>query len=346
MLVYGGVRRYIELGNEFVSRGHEFIIYTPDGKPPDWLAFFGSMRRLDSMPEHGHDVILNGSPEYASYVDRGKARLKIFYIQGENVLDEREIITSGRYRIMVNSSGLRKKVRKRYSIDPIDGIGGINQKIFNPGGNGEAEVFTGAAEVFTGAKESNNGRAGAFDGRTGSFKVLCYGRLSRPHKGTRFVIQAVRSMLRKGCDVELHLFDYHTQGNPDPRIGFQPGVPFTFYMDLPQSAMAAMYRAADVFVSAEHRTGWCNTGVEAVACGLPLVCTRSGTEDFAINNVSALVVPYRTSFFVKRALTRLYHDRELGVRLGEEARGRISEFTWGKVCDKMERSFVELTRSD
>lgn len=317
MLVFGGVRRYIELGNEFVSRGHEFVIYTPDGAPPEWLHFSGTSRSLDSLTGHEHDVILNGSPEFFEIVDRGKARFTVFYIQGEHVLGEKDIITSGRYRIMVNSSGLGNEVRRRYSIEPLDGIGGINPKIFkvvgSPGG--------------------------------GAFTVLCYGRLSRPHKGTRFVIQAVRAMLREGYDVALHLFDFQTPGNPDPRIGFRPGVPFTFYMNLPQSGMASMYGAADVFVSAEHRTGWCNTGVEAVACGLPLICTKSGTEDFAVHDVSALVIPYRRPFFIKRALTRLYHDRELGKRLNEAARARIVGFTWEKVCAKMERTFEELIRS-
>ena len=33
-LVFGGVRRYLELGNRFVTRGHTFDIYTLDGAAP------------------------------------------------------------------------------------------------------------------------------------------------------------------------------------------------------------------------------------------------------------------------------------------------------------------------
>lgn len=39
LLVFGGVRRYIELGNAFLARRHEFILFTPDGKSSDWLHF-------------------------------------------------------------------------------------------------------------------------------------------------------------------------------------------------------------------------------------------------------------------------------------------------------------------
>lgn len=33
--LYGGVKRFLELGNIFVEQGHRFIVFTPDGKGPD-----------------------------------------------------------------------------------------------------------------------------------------------------------------------------------------------------------------------------------------------------------------------------------------------------------------------
>jgi glycosyltransferase involved in cell wall biosynthesis len=149
-------------------------------------------------------------------------------------------------------------------------------------------------------------------------------------------------MYRNGYDVELHLFDTMTPGSPDPRIGFDPGLPFRYYMNLGQEHMAGMYGAADVFVSAEHRAGWNNTAAEAAACGLPLVCTSSGTEDFAEHGRSALVVPLRSAYFFRKALVKLYHNRTIAPRLGAEAQRRILAFTWSEVCERMERRFQEL----
>lgn len=319
LLVFGGVRRYIELGNAFVSRGHSFTLYTPRVEYPRWLRFDGTLRALDGIASDRSDVVLCGSPEHLADLDRSRARVKIFYIQIENVAHEADIVHSGRYHVMVNASGLARRIRRLYGIEPLDGIGAVNPRIFHRVGERE---------------------------RDGLFRVLCYGRLSRPRKGTRFVVRALRSMRRRGYPVELHLFDTINAGDADPRIGFDPGVPFRYYLNLPQSRMASMYGAADVFVSVEHRAGWNNTAAEAAACGLPLVCTKSGTEDFAEHDISALVVPFRGALPVRRALVALYRDRERASRLGDEAHRRIMRFTWDALCAKMERTFQRIIGND
>lgn len=315
--IFGGVRRYIELGNAFVSRDHEFLIYTPESAPAEWLEFKGSVRALGELTDRDHDILMCGSPELLNYMDDARAKAKIFYLQIEGVAGEMSIIRSGRYRIMVNSSGLARRVRKRYFVKALEGIGGINPALFHRPGRERAD--------------------GA------PFRILCYGRLSRPRKGTRFVVSAARKMYRRGFDVELNLFDTVEECSEDPRIGFRPDLPFRYYLNLSQSGMSSMYGAADVFVSAEHRAGWSNTAAEAAACGLPLVCTRSGTRDFAVQGESALLLPLRSPLFIGRALERLYRDRELARRLGSGAVRRIGEFTWDRVCARMERTFREIT---
>ena len=317
LLVFGGIRRYIELGNAFIGRGHEFIIFTPDGIGSDWLRFDGEIRPFSELPNARLDIAMCGSPELTGELDRADARERIFYLQIESVRGEEMIVRSGAYRIMVNSGGLASRIRRRYGIEPIDGIGGVNPDLFYPI---ERE-------------------------RGGGFNILCYGRLSRPRKGTRFVVRAASWMHGRGFDVSLQLFDTVNPGEEDPRVGFDPGMPYTYYLDLPQERMAAMYSAADVFVSAEHRAGWSNTAAEASACGLPVICTPSGTSDFAVDRVSALVVPRRSARGIRKALLELYRERRLAARLGKEARRRMLSFTWDEVCGRMERQFRMLARN-
>ena len=314
LLVFGGVRRYIELGNAFIARGHEFILFTPDGGRSDWLPFQGEVRPFTGLSESKLDVAVCGSPELTGELDRADAKERVFYLQLESVRDEAAIIRSGKYGIMVNSSGLRNRVRSRYGIDPIDGIGGVNPVLFHPIERERRETFN----------------------------ILCYGRLSRPRKGTRFVIRAAKWMYRRGYDVRLQLFDSVNPGEEDPRVGFDPGMPYTYYLDLPQEMMASMYAAADVFVSAEHRAGWSNTAAEASACGLAVVCTRSGTIDFAVDGKSALVVGGRNAFGIRRALLKLYGDRDLEARLGAGASLAMRAYAWDEVCVRMERNFKAI----
>jgi hypothetical protein len=44
--VFGGVRRFLALGNALVQRRHRFVLYHPDGTAPDWLPFRGETKVL------------------------------------------------------------------------------------------------------------------------------------------------------------------------------------------------------------------------------------------------------------------------------------------------------------
>ena len=44
--VFGGVRRFIELGNAWSAMGHGVTLFHPEGTQPDWLPFAGTVRRL------------------------------------------------------------------------------------------------------------------------------------------------------------------------------------------------------------------------------------------------------------------------------------------------------------
>jgi len=334
LLIFGGVRRYIELGNELIKRGHEMIIYTEAGEDCKWLRFEGKVSPFSEITNSAHDVMVTGTPEYLDLLLRSDSKVRIFYVQLERLKDEKKIVSAEGVEIMVNSSGLARRMRRKYHIEPLDGIGGVNTSMFFPQSD--------ASKVDNHPSNDGKNRKATNEG---VLRVLCYGRLSRPRKGTRFVVEAVRNLFRRGYRVELNLFDSMDNCSNDPRVGFAPGVPFKFYMNLPQSLLVDMYNAADVFVSSEHRAGWSNTAAEAAASGLPLVTTKSGSEDFAIDGETALVVPFRHSFFIERALKRLYRDAEMRRRLGEKAAEVIKKYSWDKVAEKVERQFLQLVNN-
>jgi len=327
LFIFGGVRRYIELGNALISRGHTFEIYTPQGEDCSWLEFKGTVRKMSELKGSEIDVLITGSPEFFNTLVNSSARIKIFYLQIEGLKEEKEIVRHGSIYIMVNSSGLAKRIKRRYGIVPLDGIGGVNTSFFRP----DEELGCSDIDYTKGRDETN------------PLRVLCYGRLSRPRKGTRFVVEAVRRLHRKGIKVELQLFDSIENDMQDPRIGFSPEIPYRFYLNLSQDSLCKMYNSADMFVSAEHRAGWSNTTAEAFACGLPVVCTSSGTSDFAINGKSALVVPMRNSFLIERAISKLYKDPEFGFRIARNAREIIEEYSWERVAQKIEKQLLELS---
>src|SRR5437762_10516603 len=65
--VFGGVRRYIELGNEWVSMGHDVTLHHPSGAPPTWLRFSGRTTAL-SAAGPTFDVVMCGDEQsYAAF---------------------------------------------------------------------------------------------------------------------------------------------------------------------------------------------------------------------------------------------------------------------------------------
>ncbi|MBU0754887.1 MAG: glycosyltransferase, partial [Planctomycetes bacterium] len=57
-----------------------------------------------------------------------------------------------------------------------------------------------------------------------------------------------------------------------------------------QKDLAAFYRSLDLVVTTEKQAGWCNTAAEAFANGVPCICSKPGTVDFARHNENALVL--------------------------------------------------------
>jgi hypothetical protein len=58
--VFGGVRRYLELGNEWVAMGHDVTLHHPTGEPPAWLPFAGRTRPLAEAVHGESDLAIGG----------------------------------------------------------------------------------------------------------------------------------------------------------------------------------------------------------------------------------------------------------------------------------------------
>jgi glycosyltransferase involved in cell wall biosynthesis len=68
--------------------------------------------------------------------------------------------------------------------------------------------------------------------------------------------------------------------------------------------MALLYQAADVYVSPYRAEGFNLPVLEAMACGLPVICTAGGATDDFVNEVSARRIE-------SKKVTRMVADEEL-----------------------------------
>jgi glycosyltransferase involved in cell wall biosynthesis len=246
--------------------------------------------------------------------EKARADVKCFYFALENIPGEKAIAQHPGWTILANSTGMHDRLTRRYKVHVEKVIGGINLDVFKP------------------ATESGE--------RGDEYRVLTFGRFSRKKKGAAMVVRAVESFARSiagAHEVKLVLFDHLGHHNErDPREEIRCSIPYEFHINLKQEELAQLYVSCDVFVSAEKRAGWANTTVEAMACGVPVVCTRSGTRDIATHLESAWVARWRHPYFVGKGLRTLHNDSAMARRLRNTALDRIQDFSWPRVVDQLE----------
>jgi glycosyltransferase involved in cell wall biosynthesis len=311
--VFGGVRRYLEIGNALVRRGHGFTLFTPEGEKPDWLEYRGEARPFEAVSEAEFDIALCSEYSILDHFDALRAGAKCFYFVLEGHKREKETVRRG-YHLLGNSEGICRRVERKYGVRCHRAPGGINPDIFFP-----------------------LPRDGPADEE---FKILCYGRIYKKRKGIQKVVRAVEKLHKRRPRLRLVFFDSLVgRDKRDPRPLIRTSVPHEFYLDLAQNRMAWLFAQADIFVSAERRAGWSNTTAEAMACRIPVVCTASGTRDFAVHEKTALVVPFAHPWFLRRGIKRLIDDPGLRRRLAEAGYRKIGEFTWDALAGRLEAIF-------
>jgi len=307
--VFGGVRRYLELGNEWVALGHEVTLHHPDGTPPAWLPFAGRAATLAAAAGSHSDLALCGDASTYAAFRAHTTRRHVYYCVLEGDPGLPAAVADRGVTLMANSGTLRRELERRTRRPVLDGAGGIRVEQFHP---------------------RPALRAGA------PVRVLVNGRRSRAKKGTDLVLRALGGLAGRVPAFETVLFDAldPKTNRQDPRDGAPLPPNARFVIDPSQDELAALYQSSHVFVAAERKAGWCNTALEALACGCALVCTRSGTTDFARHRDNALV-SWRNPWSLRSAIRALLTDAALRERLAGAGPAGAAPWSWDKLARKI-----------
>ncbi len=314
--VFGGVRRFVELGNAWTDAGHEVVLYHPHGEPPAWLSYRGRTAPLAAAAGADSDVAWCADPHtYAAFRSHRSTRHVYYCVLekdpglGRAVADPAVVLAS-------NSRPLRRRMARRTGRPVVDGAGGINVAQFHPDS----------------ASRSAH-----------PLRVLVNGRRSRPKKGTDLILRALGRLGHRVPPFEIVLFDTPGPGDPDPRATASLPANARFVIGPSQEELVALYQSAHVFIAAERKAGWCNTALEAMACGCAVGCTRSGTVEFARDGDTALVVPLRHEWFVSRAARRLLTDPALRERLSAAGPTEARRWSWSGLAARLIEQVTRAT---
>ena len=108
--------------------------------------------------------------------------------------------------------------------------------------------------------------------------------------------------------------------------------------------VAPLLASLDVFVSPSHSEALGRSILEAMALGVPCVCTASGGPDqFLEDGVNGLLVPPADPEALSAAILRLLQDTEFASRIGEQGRATALEERHLR-STTIERIFAEYER--
>lgn len=164
------------------------------------------------------------------------------------------------------------------------------------------------------------------------------GRLEDPRKNVPLLAETLMCLKERGVDADLDLVG----GEPDEEFwdvirvgGLRSRVRVRDHV--PRAELPAYYRTLDAFLLPSHQEGLGIVGLEAMACGCPVVSTRcGGPEEYVRDGHNGFLVdgdPERMA----AVLTSLLRDRGLRTSMAREAartvrrrfdRERTKEIFW------------------
>ena len=173
--------------------------------------------------------------------------------------------------------------------------------------------------------------------------ILWIGRLV-PGKKVEYLIDAIKLLVHKITNLKLVMIGEGPSKEKIKRkisdLGLDEYIIFKDF--ILNSELQGVYQNSDVFVLPSINEGIPRTILEAMSCGLPVVCTKLPQLTDLIKG-SGLLVPVRDSQALAEAIFRIISDKELAQKLGENGRKKVVDnYSWEDTVNKTINLYEEL----
>ena len=150
-----------------------------------------------------------------------------------------------------------------------------------------------------------------------TFRIVYVGALSI-RKGIHYLLEAFKSLNLPSSelwlvgDLEAEAESFFIKYQSDKIKHFKP---------VSQRNLNLLYNQCDVFAICSIEEGMAMVQAQAMACGLPIICTKNtGGGDLIDDGVSGFVLPIRNVNLLKEKLELFYEDRERIKYMGKMAK--------------------------
>jgi glycosyltransferase involved in cell wall biosynthesis len=163
------------------------------------------------------------------------------------------------------------------------------------------------------------------------FRLIYVGQMSL-RKGVHYLLEAFVGLQLERAELVLiggmseEIKPYMPESHPQIRyLGIKP-----------QSELVHYYQQASVFVICSIEEGMAMVQAQAMACGLPLICTtNTGGDDLIRQGREGFVIPIRDVNAIKERVEWMYLHQDEARQMGASARERVAAgFTWDDYGDR------------
>jgi glycosyltransferase involved in cell wall biosynthesis len=158
--------------------------------------------------------------------------------------------------------------------------------------------------------------------------ILSVGRFSDPRKRFDLLVRAYAVARNRAVDLPTLVLVGESPSSSQAELVDQLGLMRCVLMRgvASEAELAGVYRAAGMFVCASDEEGLGLAIIEAMACGVPVVATRSvGAEESVEDGVSGLLTRVTDVEDLADAMVRLHKDVRLREAMSRAARDRAVE---------------------
>jgi glycosyltransferase involved in cell wall biosynthesis len=173
------------------------------------------------------------------------------------------------------------------------------------------------------------------------FRVVFAGAMSL-QKGVHYLLRAFAEL--RLPNAELWLIG-HKQPEIESYFRKYEGT-FRYLGRVPQAELHKYYSQCSLFALCSIQEGYGMVLLQAMACGLPLLCTtNTGGDDLITEGREGFVVPIRDVDAFKEKIESLYKDREACAEMGRAAQRKVSRgYSWTDYGDRITRAYETILR--
>lgn len=173
------------------------------------------------------------------------------------------------------------------------------------------------------------------------FTIISTGHIS-VRKGSLYLLEAFNelnlddSKLLMVGNIEKELFPFLKPFFLNPNIIFQKHVN--------QKKLRSFYNNSNLFVTSSLEEGLAVVQIQAMACGLPLICTpNSGGEELIEEGKNGFVCPIRDKDYLKNKIIYFYNNREELKIFGKNSNYKAKNyFSWDKYSQDVYEEYKKL----